>query len=54
MTPARPDTRPENIFACARLRRLTTGCRRRWAGWEVVCRRDGRSPTAPGALASNT
>ena len=26
---------------------LTTGCRRRWAGWEVLGRRVGRSPTAP-------
>ena len=26
---------------------LTTGCRRRWAGWEVLGRRIGRSPTAP-------
>src|SRR2546427_87332 len=25
----------------------TTGCRRRRACWEVVCRHDGRSPTAP-------
>src|SRR6267378_1261751 len=27
-------------------RRLTTGCRRRWAGWEVLGRRVGHSPTA--------
>ena len=26
---------------------LTTGCRRRRAGWEVLGRRVGRSPTAP-------
>jgi len=26
---------------------LTTGCRRRRAGWESICRRVGRSPTAP-------
>src|SRR5437773_10506137 len=25
----------------------TTGCRRRWAAWEVVVRRAGHSPTAP-------
>src|SRR5262245_23250242 len=27
--------------------RLTTGCRRRWAAWEAMGRRVGRSPTAP-------
>jgi len=25
---------------------LTTGCRRRWAGWEVLGRRVGRAPAA--------
>src|SRR5262245_29321801 len=29
------------------VRRPTTGCRRRWAGWEVLGRRVGRAPTAP-------
>src|SRR3989442_13464667 len=36
--------RPEYSRFC-----LTTGCRRRWAGWEVLGRRVGRAPSAPEA-----
>jgi len=45
-TPGSP-TRTPAIQGCWKTCHLTSGCRRRWAGWEVLCRRDGRTPAAP-------